>query len=492
MVSKTKRFEVPNNLEYMGNQFQYNAVKLLLTDIDYLTSACARLKPEYFTAEGLNEVVSSIVNRWKNKHMPSTLEDVYLELRNKAGEDQTKHRKLQVLLDQIKSADYTNLETLKEQLDNFLNVHFIFDLANDMTSKATLESNFGRSMNVMMNIRDKIDIALSTTVNEGMNTNPIDYVDSVFNEDEAVRIPTGEPILDEIFRGGIPKRTLAGIIAPTGYGKSTLSTLLAYDAAIAGYNVVHFFFEDLPNDIAKKYFARMTSLEIGDIKKGNDESRNTIEMNEHVEALKEHSRIISMPNGETTVEDIELVLRTLANVHGFVPDMVIIDYYDCLKFSRNPIKDSLAADKACVKKLEYLAKKLNIVVWIANQTNRMATAPTNDYELSLGKCIQGVHHRIQTCAYTIGLRQDSGDEQSRAIEIEKNRSGRRCIIHNLKLDNGTVSIDWSHHYITYIDNGKNNDNELPFDDELAYRDYSDEPNIQVHDVEPGNLYLSTN
>ena len=71
----------------MGAQFQYNAAKLLLSDVNYLMAVCARLKPEYFTAEGLDEVMTSIVNRWKNKHMPSTLEDVYLELRNKAGED---------------------------------------------------------------------------------------------------------------------------------------------------------------------------------------------------------------------------------------------------------------------------------------------------------------------------------------------------------------------------------------------------------------------
>lgn len=488
MVSKTKRFEVPSNLEYMGAQFQYNAVKLLLGDVNYLMAVGSRLKPEYFTAEGLNDVVTSIVNRWKNKHMPSTLEDVYLELRNKAGEDEAKHRKLIVVLDQIKKADYTNIENLKEQLDNFLNVHFIFDLANDMTSKATLESNFGRSQNVMMNIRDKIDIALSTTVNEGMDTNPMDYIEPVFTEEEAERIPTGEEIIDTMFNGGLPRRTVGGIIAPTGYGKSTLSSLLAYDAAIRGYNVVHFFFEDLPNDIAKKYFARMTSIEIQEMKKGNENFRNTIEHDEHAELLRKHSRIIAMPNGETTLEDIELVLRTLENVHGFKADMVIIDYYDCLKFSRNPNKEELSADKRCMKKLEYLAKKLNIALWVAFQTNRTVTTPTNDAELVLGKCIQGAYHRIQTCSYTIGLRMDNYGDNSRAIEIEKNRSGRRCIIHNLKVNNGTIGIDWSKNFITYIDSGQD-DEELPFDQELAYNKYN-EPNILVREYYPGTSELS--
>lgn len=488
MVQKTKRFEVPNTLEYMGAQFQYNAAKLLLSDVNYLMAVCARLKPEYFTADGLDDVMTSIVNRWKNKHMPSTLEDVYLELRNKAGEDETKHKKLIVVLDQIKKADYSNIENLKEQLDNFLNVHFVFDLANEMTSKVTLESNFGRSQNVMMNVRDKIDIALSTTVNEGMDTNPMDYVEPVFTEEEAERIPTGEEILDKIFNGGLPRRTIGGIIAPTGYGKSTLSSLLAYDAAVRGYNVVHFFFEDLPNDIAKKYFARMTSLEITGMKKGNDDFRNIIEGNEHSELLRKHSRIVSMPNGETTIEDIELVLRTLENVHGFKADMVLIDYYDCLKFSRNPNKDELSADKRCMKKLEYLAKKLNIALWVAFQTNRTVSTPSSDSEFALGKCIQGAYHRIQTCAYTIGLRKEELGEDERAIEIEKNRGGRRCIIHNVRVNNGTIGIDWTGHSITYVDSG---DNSYELDQDLAYKD---EPQITVKTPvrdEDFELYLTT-
>ena len=469
MVSKTKRFEVPSNLEYMGAQFQYNAVKLLLSDVNYLTSVCSRLKPEYFSAEGLSDVITSVVNRWKNKHMPSTLEDVYLELRNKAGEDEAKHKKLMVVLEQIKKADYSNLETIKEQLDNFLNVHFVFDLANDMTSKVTLESNFGRSQNVMMNIRDKIDIALSTTVNEGMDANPMDYVEQVFTEEEAERIPTGEKVLDEIFNGGLPRRTVGGIIAPTGYGKSTLSSLLAYDAAVRGYNVVHFFFEDLPNDVAKKYFARMTNLEIASMKKGNEVFRNTIETNEHGELLRKHSRIISMPNGETTIEDIELVLRTLENVHGFKADMVLIDYYDCLKFSRNPNKDELSSDKRCMKKLEYLAKKLNVALWVAFQTNRTVTTPSEESEFALGRCIQGAYHRIQTCAYTIGLRKEAVGDDMRAIEIEKNRGGRRCIIHDVRVNNGTIGIDWSSHHITYVDSGdtpEGQNDDLMFDEPI--------------------------
>ena len=477
MVSKAKRFQIPSDLEYMGSQFQYNAVKLLLSDENYFMSVASRLKPEYFTAEGLSSVVASMVGRWKNKHMPSTLESVYLELRNMAGEDDVKHKTLQVVITQIKSADFTDIESIREQLDNFLNIHFVEDLANELVSKATLESNFGRTLNVLMNFRDKVDVALSTTVNDNMDTSPMDYVEQVFTEEEAERIPTGEPKLDEIFNGGIPRGTVAGIIAPTGYGKSTLSSLLAYDAAINGYNVVHFYFEDLPNDVAKKYYARMTNLEITKMKKGNDDYWNKIDTNENAETLKKHSRIIAMPNGETTIEDLELVLRTLSNIHGFKADMVIIDYYDCLKFSRNPNKEELSADRRCMKKLEYMAKKLNIALWVAFQTNRTVTTPDNDSEFALGKCIQGAYHRLQTCAYTIGLRRESMNENMRAIEIEKNRGGRRCIIHNVMVDNGTIDIDWNHSNITYID-GYDNEPTIPVDE------YDFEPNY----LSP--LYLS--
>ena len=462
MTSRTKRFEVPDTLEYMGSGFQYNAVKLLLTDINYQIAVVSRLKPDYFTAEGVSDIIQSIVNRWKTTSMPSKFEDVFYELKNKCGEDENKQTKLHYTLEKVKEASYTNSDTIKIQLYNFINVHFIFDLANDITSKALLESNFGKSDNLLMNFRDKVDVMLSSTVNENMNTAPGDYLESVFTEEESERITTGEEVLDKIFNGGLPRGTVGGIIAPTGYGKSTLSSLLAYEAAVHGYNVVHFFFEDMPNDVAKKYYARMTGCEISGMKNGNEDYRNIISNDEHLKTLNEHCRIISMPNGQTTVEDIELVLRTLRNVYGFIADIVFIDYYDCLKLSRSPIKEELTADKGCMKKLEHLAKSMNIGLWIGFQTNRTVSVPLNDSEFALGKCIQGSYHRLQTCAYTIGLRNESPerDEDSRAIEIEKNRGGRRCIIHNVKVNNGTISIDWKSSTITYIDAGeKNNDNE---------------------------------
>ena len=461
MVSKTKRFEVPNTLEYMGAAFQYNAVKLLLQDTEYQTSLISRIKPDYFTAEGLSDVVESMVNRWKTTSMPSKIDDIFYELKNKCGEDETKQNKLHYTIEKLKEASYTNTDTIKVQFYNFLNVHFIFDLANDITAKATLESNFGKSDNILMNLRDKIELMLSSAAGTNINVSPMDYVESVFNEEESERITTGEPILDEIFAGGLPKGTVGGIIAPTGGGKSTLSTMLAYEAAMAGYNVVHFYSEDMPNDIAKKYFARMTGCEVRGMKKGNEEYHNMVTTNEAGEVLKQHSRVISFPNGQTTVEDLELILRTLKNVYGFSADVVFIDYYDCLKFSRSPMKDDLTADKQCMKKLENMAKRMDIGLWIAFQTNRTVMPTNNDSEFILGKCIQGSYHRLQTCSHTIGLRLENQlrDADSRAIEIEKNRSGSRCIIHNVKFNNGTLKFDLTNSETTYIDtgNGKTND-----------------------------------
>ena len=475
-TSKTKHFEVPTTLEYMGSEFQYRAVKLLLYDTNYLMMVAQRLKPEYFSAEGLSDVVGAIVNHWKATNLPATLDDVFLELKNRAGKDVTKQTKLHYTLTKIKDATDIGVEQVKCQLDNFLNVHFIFEMANDITNKATMESNFGKTQNLLVNLRDKIDLTLSSTLNENMDISPSDYVDAVFTEEEAERITTGEKVLDNIFNGGLPKGTVGGIIAPTGFGKSTLSTLLAYEAAIHGHKVVHFFFEDMPNDVAKKYFARMSGIEISKMRKGNDEFRSSIENDEHLRLLKENCRVESMPNGQTTVEDLELVLRRLSNVHGFKAEVVFIDYYDCLKLSRNAFKEELTADKGCMKKLEFLAKKLNIALWIGFQTNRTVTPPQSDSEFALGKCIQGSFHRLQTCAYTIGLRNDPMyGEDRRAFEIEKNRGGRRCIIHNVIVDNGTVSIDWNNMQTVYIDQGGDK-GEYTIDDDLAY---NDEPTIPV-------------
>ena len=232
---------------------------------------------------------------------------------------------------------------------------------------------------------------------------------------------------------------------------TSLSTAIASSAAASrspendykGWKVVQIYFEDDDVDITRKHFSRLTNKEAREFKRLSDDERNEVievlQNHPDREAIQNNLRLKSFRTGEKTATDIKNWLISLIN-KGFKPDLVIIDYFECLAPERDDkSKDKWEQEGVTARKIESMAKELDIAIWVPTQGSRdsidMEVVTVDKGGGSIKK--QQIAQVVISIARTMEMK-----ENNRAtVALLKNRSGLGTkIFTNILFDNGRSMI----------------------------------------------------
>lgn len=232
---------------------------------------------------------------------------------------------------------------------------------------------------------------------------------------------------------------------------TSLSTAIASAAATTkceqnnnqGWKVVQIYFEDDDVDITRKHFSRLVDKEARDFKRLDSEKRkeilNALENHPNRELLRQNLRLKSFRTGEKTATDIKNWLVKLTN-KGFKPDLVIIDYFECLAPERDDkSKDKWEQEGVTARKIEGMAKELDIAVWVPTQGSRESI----ESEIVTVDKGGGSIKKSQVAQVIISIARTLEDrENNRAtLALLKNRSGLGTkIFRNIVFDNGRCII----------------------------------------------------
>ena len=181
-------------------------------------------------------------------------------------------------------------------------------------------------------------------------------------------VPTGLPELDAngILGGGAGKGELFCAVASAGTGKSHWLVQMGVHAIKLGFNVVHYTFELNERYVGIRYDSNLCSIASNDIC-------------DNVERVKLKYRdmkcgrlvIKEYPTNTCGVLTIRNHLERLEISEGFKPDLIIVDYADIMKSSRQ--FDSLRHElKLVYEELRTLAQDVGVPIWTASQGNRAA------------------------------------------------------------------------------------------------------------------------
>jgi replicative DNA helicase len=280
-----------------------------------------------------------------------------------------------------------------------------------------------------------------------------DMVEKALSNDYTVSIPTGIKQLDEHVGGGLDKGKLGLLIAPAGFGKTSFTTAIdAYAATYKcdmnnnqGFKVLQIYFEDDDVDITRKHFARITQTEARYMKRldiaNRDEILNTLMNHEDKEMIKENLRLKHFRSGTKSASDIEVFVKKLIN-KGFKPDLITIDYFECVAPERggHSTESQWVKEGVTMRKFENMAKDLNCAIWIATQGNKDSI---NSPEVVRMDQAGGSIMKVQVAQFIISIARalDDIDKNKAVISILKNRSGKSGkIFDNVSFNNGTCTI----------------------------------------------------
>jgi replicative DNA helicase len=208
--------------------------------------------------------------------------------------------------------------------------------------------------------------------------------------------------------------------------------------------VLRIYFEDDNVDIVRKHFSKITQTEARMIIKDKEITKQIKEQLHNYkdrELMHKNLRIKRFNTGTKRASDIENYIKKLRN-RGFSPDLVIIDYFECLipeKTAYNQEKD-YTRDAITMRKIENMAKNLNIAIWIPTQGNRGSVTSTDVVTMDQ---VGGSFTKAQICQVVISIARslEDVDKNKATLAVLKNRNGKSgAVFEGIRYDNGTATI----------------------------------------------------
>ena len=262
---------------------------------------------------------------------------------------------------------------------------------------------------------------------------------------ELKRIPCGIHIIDKWTGGGLRTKQLGIIMAPTGDGKSSMLVNMAHKmAANETQSRVWVVTNELSiEEQTERMLSKITGMEVTKII--DDPGVAYTGLERHWRAgLHERIRLTEY-NREVSVDDLESEMMKWSNLIGWKPDVLILDFIERMKpcergYSRDRVWDWLGAIS---RDLSRLAKRHNILIWTAAQTNRSGYAKAKGKQPLGLDMAQGSVQHLQEAAAIIAMRQVHlpGDKIVMELADLKQRFSKRASKPvYLEVDLGRMSI----------------------------------------------------
>lgn len=449
---------IKNNLGYLGVDFQYKLISAFMEDQGFFRDLESVIDQNMFTEAYLRTIVG-VLKEYFNKHayLPS-YEMLLIKLNDVAySEDEQQYYKEAV-------------EALQKQPS------FERDEIEELAEKFFKQQNWIRVSNEIKRVAGDGDISKFDELMELINKansvgrrnvnffNPFDNMDDNLTPSSTTYIPTGIEKLDNILGGGLEKGKLGAIIAPSGVGKTSLTTgISAYAAAFKhqsndyeGFKVLQIVFEDTKRDLSRKYYGRFTQVETCNIDSRLEEVRSLLDNYPDKDAIINNVRCVRMVSGETKAKDIRNTIEQMI-LTGWVPDLVIIDYFECVEVEGRSGENEWKREAKTMRKFETMAQELNIGIWIPIQGGKESI---NSELITMDKA-SGAVQKIQIPQVVMSISRPydaDGNTNKAVIALLKHRGGKLGSTMHVDFNNGTCTI-------TY-------DNSISFDSALAYNEES--------------------
>lgn len=421
-----------DNLTYLGHDYQHRLIGQLLTDAKFANSIIDILNPNYFEDPYLRIITAVIKEAKDTDDIIPDLGSIQFRLLEDVKDDMQQKYVIKLLR---KISEASAHDTLKVQ---------------DIAMKFCKQQELKKSIKEIEKIINKGDIndydecesilrkALEYGTSKDDGIDVFDNIKQVLSEDFRNPIRTGINGLDEYMDGGLSKGELAVILAPFGVGKTTMMTKLANTAMNDGKKVLQIFFEDNPKVIQRKHLSCWTGIDLNSLSLHKEDILDMC--NEMVNETKNKGviKLKKFPSDGTTIPIIRQYIRKLI-AQGFKPDIVLLDYIDCVQPSKS-YDDANVGEGSVMRQFESMLAELDIAGWTAVQGNRSSIgANVVEANQMAGSIKKGqIGHFIVSIAKTL----DQKENGTATMAILKSRFGKDGIIfEDITFDNAKIQID---------------------------------------------------
>ena len=418
------------NFDYLGQTFQLQLLNQIITDKDFAHSIVEVLEVGYFESK-YYKIIIQMVKEYYSKYEASPNFETLSQI---AKSEISQELARKIVLDTIGEIKIAPDEGKT----------FVQEKALKFCKQQELQKVMGKAQKIIDSGEFENYDQLEEMVREALQVGNIDKgtgdvfenLDDVLSDDYRHPIPMGIPGIDNLLKGGLAKGEIGVILAPTGVGKTTVTTKIANHAFNMGFNVLQIFFEDNPKIIQRKHFTMWTGIAPDKLGEHKEEVLGKVQ---EIKDKMENKLILKkLPSDTLTMNQIKNQLRKMI-ADGVNIDVVILDYIDCVTPEKS-LEDEWKSEGSVMRAFEAMCHELHIAGWTATQGNRSSISSEVVTTDQMGGSIKKaqVGHVIITIAKSLQQK----ELNLATIAITKSRIGKDGIVfENCKFNNELMEID---------------------------------------------------
>lgn len=414
-------------------RFEEVVLTNILKNEEYCRAVIPHLKTEYFKDHPDKLLFTTIHEFMDTYNKIPTKESLIIELMNKNGLKEAEYEGAKSILDNISTASAEpNIEWLTDKTESWCLNAAIYNAI--LKSVSIIDGSSKEDVGILPTLlQDALSVSFNTSVGH-------DYFDDAdrryeFYHSFEERLKCNIDWLNEVTGGGIPRKTLNLVLAPTNSGKTLLMCSLAADYMRNGHNVLYITCEMAEERISERIDSNLLNMSIDEVKLLDKAA--FIRRLEKTKAATPGKLIVKeYPTSTAHSGHFRALLRELKTKRRYIPDVIIVDYLGiCLSQRVKADSNSYTTLKAVAEELRGIASEFNCVVWSASQTNRNGMG-SNDLEMT---DISDSTGQLMTADFILGwIRTEELDQMQQAMM--KNLKSR----YGSTVDNkrGLVSVDY--------------------------------------------------
>ena len=354
----------------MNTNIEQVVLKNILTNEAYMRKVLPFIKAEYF--EGIYRELFKQSGKFVAKYnkLPSA-ESFKIEIDSADNFSDDNHRQAIEIIPELFTKEQSDEEWLLDATEKWCQDRALFNAV--MESISIIDGKHQTlSKNALPDILTKaLGVSFDTNVGH-------DYLEAFeeryefYHRDEE-RVPFDIELLNDITKGGLPRKTLNIILAGTGVGKSLAMCHFAAANLTDGRNVLYITAEMAEERIAERIDANLLNVQIDQL---TDLSKSMFAEKVYNLSTKTNGKLIvkEYPTGSANVGHMRALLSELKLKKSFMPDIIYIDYLNICASSRmkgmGGAINSYNYIKAIAEEFRGLAVEFNVPIVSATQTTR--------------------------------------------------------------------------------------------------------------------------
>lgn len=322
------------------------------------------LKPEYFEGYDSKIVFNHINTHFNDYQKFPHWNELLITVSNDNLLDENGCEKSISLINEVKSDDTYNPDWLIKETKKYIrNKAFelvIIESADRLNNQQPIDE-------MVKKVQDVFSITFDETIGHSYFRDFEQQFEYYHEEKEKFECNISS--LNTACDGGVERKTLNMLMAPTNTGKTSGMISLASSYLRRGYNVLYVTAEMSEENIRQRIDANFFKTAINDIPKLS-KSVYCGRIAELRAKYKANLYVKEYPTASANVNNVRALLDALRTKENFVPDIVFIDYLNIMASTRFKSENSYNMVKGIAEEFRGLAVEYNMCFWSATQTNR--------------------------------------------------------------------------------------------------------------------------